>query len=143
GYPVVRCRWIERDASVLGRPFYLMDFAEGLIPPDKPLYHIAGWVVEADEDARRLMWTSTLDTVARLADVDWRARGLSRYEWPDRNRSCIAQNLDHWERIYDWGATFLPPEKVPVVEELRKWLRANMPGEDRVSFVWGDARFAN
>lgn len=143
GYPAARVRWFEGDTSVLGRPFYFMDFAEGRTAADKPVYITSGWIHEADDDERRRLWTSTIQTAANLQKVDWRKTGLAAYQWPDRNRSCIEQHLDWWERIYDWGAGFLPDEPVPIVVELRRWLRANMPREETVSFVWGDARFAN
>lgn len=142
-YPVIGGRWLEPDPAPLGRPFYLMEFAEGDTPNDKPLYHRSGWVADATNEQRRRMWLSTVETIARLAPVNWRDRGLHAYAWPDRSRSCIAQNLEKWERIYDWGATFLPPRDVPIVVELRKWLQKNLPQEETIAFNWGDARFAN
>jgi len=144
GYPVVRGKWFEGDTSHIGRPFFLMEYAEGAPAADKPIYYNAGWVADATDEQRARMWTSTVDTIARLAPIDWEARGLGSYAWPDRNRSCIEQNLEHWERIYDWGATFFPGTPLPkVVLDLRDWLRANLPREYTVAFNWGDARFAN
>jgi aminoglycoside phosphotransferase (APT) family kinase protein len=143
GYPVVAGRWLENDASILGRPFYFMEYARGMTPTDKPIYHTAGWVKDASDAERRRLWLSSVETIARLADVDWRGRGLDVYEWPDRNRSCIAQNIDHWTRVYEWGQTFLPREEVPIVTALRGWLERNAPREEQVAFNWGDSRFAN
>lgn len=143
GYPVVRVRWLEKQPQFLERPFYMMEFVEGQTPHDKPLYITSGWVAGATDEQRRTLWTSTIETVANLARVDWRRTGLVHFQWPDQNRSCIDQHLAMWEDIYDWGAAFLPSAPVPIVAELRRWLRANMPREETVSFVWGDSRFAN
>lgn len=144
GYPVVRGRWLESDPTPMGRPFFLMEFAHGAPASDSPIYYNAGWVVDASEEERRTMWVSTVDAIGRLASVDWRARGLGMYEWPDRNRSCIEQNLERWERIYDWGASFFPDVPLPaMVVELRDWLRAHLPAEHDIALNWGDARFAN
>ena len=144
GYPVVKGRWLETDQRFLGRPFYLMEFAEGAPAADRPIYYNSGWIAEATREERHRLWTSTVDTISRLAPIDWRARGLDVYCWPDRGRSCIEQNLEHWEGIYAWGATFFPEAPLPhIVVDLAKWLRANLPDEAEVSFNWGDARFAN
>ncbi|MCV0394867.1 MAG: phosphotransferase family protein [Rhizobiaceae bacterium] len=143
GYPVVAGRWLEPDPGLLGRPFYLMDYVEGWTPSDRPIYLRSGWVHEAADEQRRRMWLASVETIARLPSVDWRARGLDVYQWPDRNRSCIEQNIEHWAGLYDWGSTFLPPADVRIVDELRRWLELNAPREEEVTFNWGDARFAN
>lgn len=143
GYPVVRVRWLEESPEILGRPFYFMEFAEGRTATDKPLYMTSGWIFDATDAQRRTLWTSTIETVANVARIDPMRTGLARYRWPDANRSCIDQHLSMWEDIYDWGAGFLPDRPVPIVVELRRWLRANMPKDESVRFVWGDSRFAN
>lgn len=142
--PVVRGRWLEEDPAPLGRPFYLMDFVEGHIASDEPVYVTSGWVVDATDAQRHRMWTSGVEAIARLADVDWRARGLHAYAWPDGHRTAIEQNLERWIGIYAWGtSTFPTREAPPIVQEMQRWLRLNMPQETSVSLNWGDARFAN
>jgi aminoglycoside phosphotransferase (APT) family kinase protein len=142
--PVVRGKWLEEDPAALGRPFYLMEFVEGLIASDEPIYVTSGWVVDATDEQRSRMWTSSVEAIGRLAGVDWRARGLQAYEWPDRNRSAIEQNLERWIGIYEWGAASFPaPEIPPIVKEMQRWLQLNLPKETSVSLNWGDARFAN
>jgi aminoglycoside phosphotransferase (APT) family kinase protein len=116
---------------------------EGRIPADKPLYMTEGWVVDAMDEERRALWCSSIAIIANLSRVDWRARGLEPYAWPDRNRLAIDQHLAMWEDLYDWGASLLPQERHPLVEEVRLWLRKDMPHDETQAFIWGDCRFGN
>ena len=43
-YPVPTVRWYETDPTVLGAAFFVMDYVDGLVPPDNPPYHVAGWL---------------------------------------------------------------------------------------------------
>ena len=45
--PVAAMRWHCDDDSVIGTPFYVMDFVAGRVPPDRPPYHVSGWLHEA------------------------------------------------------------------------------------------------
>lgn len=143
GLPLPACLWLETDAGPLGRPFYVMERINGHIPEDKPLYMTEGWVVDATDAERRTLWTSAIEAIANLSRVDWAARGLRIYDWPDRNRSAVAQHLEMWEGIYDWGASLMPPDPDPLADEVRHWLHRNMPREETRGFLWGDSRLGN
>ena len=51
--PVPTVRWYETDSAVLGAPFFIMDFVEGLIPPDNPPYTMDGWLKEASPELQQ------------------------------------------------------------------------------------------
>ena len=40
--PVPRARWIENTGEVLGAPFFLMDYVDGVVPPDVMPYTFGG-----------------------------------------------------------------------------------------------------
>ncbi|MEZ4291964.1 MAG: phosphotransferase [Myxococcota bacterium] len=66
----------EGDASVLGRPFFVMEFVEGRIPADVPRYSQAGFLVdEATPADRARMGESAVATLVALARLDWRELG--------------------------------------------------------------------
>ncbi|MCP9758905.1 phosphotransferase family protein, partial [Aquitalea sp. S1-19] len=62
--PVPDLYGFEDDASVLGRPFYLMQRIEGRVPNENPQYHIQGWLAELDADSQRRHWFAGIKTAA-------------------------------------------------------------------------------
>lgn len=139
--PVPRCHLLETDPSLFGTPFFVMDRVDGQIPADQPSYLTAGVVVEATDAQRERMWTGTVDLLAAVARVDWRAAGLDFLAWPDSTRSPIEQELDLQENRYRWGRQGSPP--FPELERALDWLRANLPTDEPAGLLWGDARLPN
>jgi aminoglycoside phosphotransferase (APT) family kinase protein len=71
----------EADASVLGQPFFVMGFVDGVIPADVPRYSEAGFLVdEATPEQRHKMVRTGLEAMASVHAIDWRSAGL---EWLD------------------------------------------------------------
>ena len=67
---------LETDPAALGAPFFLMERVAGRVPNENPLYHLEGWFHDLASEELRQYWFSGIDTVAAVARVDWRARGL-------------------------------------------------------------------
>ena len=76
GLTVPRVLWIEEDRSVLGSPFCVMEYVDGLIPSDDPPYTTSGWVFEATAAQRQQMARSAAHFLQRLHATDWRGQGL-------------------------------------------------------------------
>jgi aminoglycoside phosphotransferase (APT) family kinase protein len=78
GIPVPHIVGIERDASVLGSPFYLMRRVHGRTPSDVPSWHKRGWTAELSASERELLCDNALRelvAVHRVAlDGDLRCR---------------------------------------------------------------------
>ena len=68
------------DPSVLGACFYLMEYVDGW-----SCMSTDGWPspFDADLDARRGLAWELVDAIAKLACVDWRARGLEGFGRPE------------------------------------------------------------
>ena len=50
--PVPRVRWIEPTGDVLGAPFFVMDYVDGVVPPDVMPYTFGGnWFADAPRRA--------------------------------------------------------------------------------------------
>jgi aminoglycoside phosphotransferase (APT) family kinase protein len=71
--PVPRARWVERDPAVLGAPFFVMDQVPGIVPSGRPSIHVTGWLTTLTPGQRRSAWQSSVDAIAALHDVPWRA----------------------------------------------------------------------
>lgn len=121
------------DASVLGRPFYIMGFIDGWSP-----MNVDGWPAPFDIDlaARRGLAFQLVEGIALLSKVDWRAKGLADLGRPDGF---------HERQVGRWTA-FLERIKgrdLPGFEEASAWLRAHRPIDFEPGIMHGDYQFAN
>ena len=140
--PVPPIRWYERDAAVLGAPFFVMGRIEGRVPTDMPPYHTGGWVTEIAPDERAAMWWSALDIVSRLHRLDPRALDLGFLDQPEWGAAGLAQRLGFYEHYMNWAY----PGPKPTAVKALDWLKANRPDpadEHEPVLLWGDARIGN
>jgi aminoglycoside phosphotransferase (APT) family kinase protein len=129
--PHARLRGVSADGSVLGTPFYVMDFIDGWSPTQ-------GWAAPFDTDlaARRGLAVELVDGIARLSEVDWQARGLGSFGKPD---GFLDRQVDRWLTHL---STFQFRD-LPGLDEAAAWLRANRPRTSAPGILHGDYQFAN
>jgi aminoglycoside phosphotransferase (APT) family kinase protein len=129
----------EADPSVLGQPFYVMEFVDGVVPIESPLYTTEGFFVDASPAERRRMIDNGLRTLATLHRVDHRAAGL---EWlvPEGVTPGTAHQLDVWER---YCRRELGDRVHPFFDDAISWLRPRVPDDPFITLCWGDARPGN
>jgi len=138
--PVPKMLWFEDDASVLGQPFYLMEKLDGIVPPDNPPYAIAGWVAEATAEQQAGLWRRSIELLARIHCLDWRALGFAFLDRPEYGPTGFAQQLAYYRNYLDWATDGAP---APELAATLAWLEANRPAGDEVVLNWGDARISN
>jgi aminoglycoside phosphotransferase (APT) family kinase protein len=131
GLPVPRTRALCTDESVNGAPFYVMDFAPGLVIEEEMP---AGYATTPAE--RRRIGAALMRTLAKLHAVDWRAVGLEGFGRPD---GYLARQVrrwsEQWERSKAGG--------VPQIRELIRRLEAALPETPEATLVHGDWRLGN
>jgi len=131
----------ERDAAVLGSPFFVMGFVDGVVPGVMPPYASAGFFAEAKPEQRRRLVEDGLRVLAELHAVDWRRAG---FEWltPAGVSAGTARQLALWE---EYAERELAGRKHPLMSEAFAWLRANLRPERESDLVlsWGDSRIGN
>jgi aminoglycoside phosphotransferase (APT) family kinase protein len=136
GLPVPRTFWLEMDPTVLGQPFYVMEWITADIPE----------LTDArfeDPAEKRRYGLEFAETLAKIHCLDWRAEKLDEFLPPGD-----APGDDPIEREIGWCearvAEFaLPPN--PALRAVFQWLRAHRPrmkDEDQ-RLVYGDYRFDN
>lgn len=119
------------DLSVLGSPFFVMEFVEGLV------LHDADETERAIPEARRRdLTTALVDTFASLHRVDPEAIGLGDL---GRRDDYVGRQLRRWSR--QWEATAI--RDVPLVGELHRRLSEHPPQQAGVAIVHGDFRLDN
>jgi aminoglycoside phosphotransferase (APT) family kinase protein len=132
--PVPKVRWYETDPSVLGAPFFVMDFVDGLIPPDNPPYTLDGWLKEASPEVQEKVFWGAIDSIADIAALD-----PATLDLPTLLHGLDAQ-LDYYEAFMEGVEKH---EELTVARRAFAWLKANKPEDDGTVFCWGDSRVGN
>jgi aminoglycoside phosphotransferase (APT) family kinase protein len=139
--PVPELLGLERDARVLGAPFFVMERVEGRIPSDTPPYHAGGWLVEAAPAERAALWESAVDTLAAVHRCEPAALGIDFLDAPGPRDDAHAWQLAWWSRFAGWAVA---GRTQPTLEAALAWLRAHRPRTPAPrALCWGDARLGN
>jgi len=127
--PVPRTYLLCEDATVIGTPFFVMEYVEGRPMTDAALPH-------RSPDDRRAIYRSMIEVLARLHTVDWRALGLENYGKPG---NYVARQVHRWTAQYRASET----ERIDAMEWLIEWLPAHIPADETAAIVHGDYRPGN
>ncbi len=121
------------DPTVLGRPFYLMGFVDGWSPISE-----RQWPEPflSDLEARRGLAFELIEGIARLAQVDWRAKGLEDLGRPD---GFHERQVDRWTAFLER----IKGRELPGFDEAARWLRAHRPIDFVPGLMHGDYQLAN
>jgi len=129
----------EPDPGVLGAPFFVMGFVDGVVPLENPIYTSEGFFTEAAPADRRRMLDDGLGVLARVHAIDWRTAGLDWLVAPDATPG-IATQVDLWERT---AGLALDGRPHPLLDRGFAWLHEHAPPERPVTLCWGDPRPGN
>ena len=129
GFPVATAYALCTDDAVIGSAFYIMSMEEGRVFWDPTL-------PSQTPDARSKIFTSKIETLARLHNYDPAAIGLGEFGKPG---NYFARQVDRWTKQYRASET----QHIPEVEKLIEWLPRTLPEQKRVSVVHGDYRLDN
>jgi len=128
--PVATTVAMCEDPDVLGVPFYLMTFVDGVV------YSEAAAVADLDEAQSAAAADELVDVLARLHAVDFEAVGLGSLGKPEGFlQRQIARWTTQWEKSRD--------RDVPAVDEVARRLEASIPATTDSSVVHGDYSFNN
>jgi aminoglycoside phosphotransferase (APT) family kinase protein len=118
-----------------------MEFVEGDIPTDTPLYTQEGFFTRASPEQRRRLVESGLEALAGIHALDWRAAGLDGLvDFETGPADSLARQL----AIYrGYAETELDGRDHPVLREATAWLERELPDAQSLGISWGDARPGN
>jgi aminoglycoside phosphotransferase (APT) family kinase protein len=110
-----------------------MDFVDGWSP-----ISVDEWPEPflSDLDERRALAVELVDAIARLARLDWRARGLEGLGRPD---GFHERQVDRWYAHLDRFRF----RDLPGLDEAGAWLRDHKPRSYQPGIMHGDYQFAN
>lgn len=139
--PVPELLGYESDPGVIGQPFFVMGFTEGLIPADTPRYSEEGFLVdEATPEERRRMVESGLVAMGQIHNIDWRTADL---DWLDASGTGDPTTRVQLDLYRASTLAELDGRPHPVLDAAFEWLYENDPGDDRIGLSWGDSRLGN
>jgi len=129
GVPVARARALCEDSSVIGTPFYVMDYVEGRTFWDDALPEVRAC-------DRRAIYDELNRVLATLHAVDFKALGLEDY---GKTGEYIERQVARWTKQYRASAT----EPIDAMDRLIDWLPQHVPPAEAPAIVHGDYRLDN
>jgi aminoglycoside phosphotransferase (APT) family kinase protein len=119
------------DADVIGAPFYVMSYVDGIVLNDDDTA-----IAELDMDARFHSGESLVDALVALHAVDVDAVGLGDLA---RRDELVARQLKRWHSQFEASKT----RDVPAVDRVHELLAASIPPQTESTVVHGDFRLGN
>jgi aminoglycoside phosphotransferase (APT) family kinase protein len=118
------------DESVVGAPFYVMERVEGHV--------ITTAIPDAldTEVERARIADELIDALVELHAVDFTAIGLEGFGKPS---GYLERQLRRFTGLWEHNRT----RELPPVEEVGRWLAANLPASPPATIVHGDYRLGN
>ncbi|MDO8433336.1 MAG: phosphotransferase family protein [Candidatus Binatus sp.] len=130
--PVPRIYAACDDPSYIGAPFYLMEYVKGEV------IRADGKNFASTPEIRRVVSRVMVDLLADLQDVDWRAVGLEGFGRPD---GYLERQLQRWVDQLERTLPYTRP--LPVMDQVKEWLRAHIPASPTPTIVHGDFKLDN
>jgi aminoglycoside phosphotransferase (APT) family kinase protein len=118
------------DEAVIGAPFYVMAYEEGVVITSSIPDHL-----DSAEQRRRIC-EELVDALAEMHAVDWRACGLEGFGKPT---GYLDRQLRRFGGLWEHNKT----RELPLVQQVGEWLAANKPESPPATIVHGDYRLGN
>ena len=129
--PVPQLHHYEEDASILGTPFYLMEWLEGRIFTEYALPGLA-------PDQRGAIYQSMAATMAAIHSLDFRAAGLGDF---GRAGNYFERQISRWSQL--WQQYRKGDDDNPELDRMIGWLGSRIPDSELLALCHGDCRIGN
>lgn len=137
--PVAKVLWVERDPSVLGGEFYVMEKKIGRVPVSVPPYSTSGWFFESTPEQRRRAWQQGVEALARIHTFP-----IETFDFLKEKLGPETGLAAEWDKYRRYIA-FINADggEVPMLTEAMDKLEKAWPVNDPGGIVWGDSRIGN
>lgn len=123
--------FLEEDESILGSPFFIMEFIEGQIL--RAGSSLIGKLKEADFQELSIQ---SLDSLLELHQSEINQSGLIDLGKPE---GYVARQVSGWSKRYQQAQT----DPIPELEKVGEWLKNNQPDSASVAFIHNDYKYDN
>ena len=127
--PVPKTYILCEDSSIVGTPFFVMEYLVGRVLKDSNL-------LDQSPENRRKTYFEMIRILAALHSVDYEAQGLGDYGKPG---NYFVRQTGRWTKQYLAAQT----DEIPSMDKLINWLPENMLEDDQTSIVHGDYQLYN
>lgn len=143
--PVPRVRWMEPTGEVLGTPFFLMDYVEGVVPPDVMPYTFGNnWFADAPAERQPELQDATVGLLAMLHSIP---KPQDTFGFLSDGPSGDTALRRHFDWVCSWYDFAVPGiGNSALIERTFQWLQEHWPSEVAARepvLLWGDARVGN
>ncbi|KAA8960865.1 phosphotransferase family protein [Mycobacterium sp.] len=143
--PVPPVRWMEATGAVLGTPFFVMDYVEGVVPPDLMPYTFGdNWFADAPAARQRELQDATVAVLAKLHSIPDAEQMFGFLADGSSGESALRRHFGWVRSWYDFAVPDIG--RSPLLERAFGWLEAHWPHEVEAGppvLCWGDARVGN
>jgi aminoglycoside phosphotransferase (APT) family kinase protein len=119
------------DASIIGQPFLVVEFVDGVAITAELPGAYARDAATLDRIGEELV-----DGIATVHSLDWRVLGL---EGPADPAAYVRKQVERWLKVRSEDAV----RELPLVEEIGRWLLARLPAAPRAAVMHGDFHLDN
>ncbi|KWX56810.1 phosphotransferase family protein [Mycobacterium sp. NAZ190054] len=139
-------RWLEPTGDVLGRPFFLMDRVEGVVPPDVMPYTFGdNWLYDATAQQQRQLQDRTVEVLAELHSIPDAQQVFGFLQDVDPPGDTALHRHFGW--LKSWYEFSVPDMgRSPLVDRALTWLEDHFPDDVAATepvLCWGDSRIGN
>ncbi|HWT47270.1 MAG TPA: phosphotransferase family protein [Mycobacterium sp.] len=143
--PVPRVRWLETTGDVLGTPFFLMDYVDGVVPPDVMPYTFGGnWFADAPAERQRELQDASVGVLASLHSIPNAEKTFPFLAQGAEGDTALRRHFNWVRSWYDFAVHDIG--RSALLERTFEWLEDNWPDEAAARepvLLWGDARVGN
>jgi aminoglycoside phosphotransferase (APT) family kinase protein len=143
--PVPRVRWIEPTGDVLGAPFFVMDYVDGVVPPDVMPYTFGGnWFADAPPEHQRKLQDASVGVLAALHSIPNAEKTFGFLADGQSGDTALRRHFNWVRSWYDFAVPDIG--RSSLVERTFGWLEDNWPDQTAARepvLLWGDARVGN
>lgn len=143
--PVPPVRWLEPTGDVLGTPFFLMDYVDGVVPPDVMPYTFGNnWFADAPAERQRELQDATVGVLATLHSIPNAEKTFSFLTEGMKGDTALRRHYNWVRSWYDFAVPDIGES--PLIERSFQWLEDHWPGEvaaREAVLLWGDSRVGN
>lgn len=129
GVPVPPVLALCEDNSVMGTPFYVMEYVKGRVFEDPTLPGMSA-------DERRDIYQEMMNVLCKIHEVDVVQAGLKEF---GKHGNYVARQVKTWSKQYISSKT----HEIESMNKLMEWLPQNTPENDETTVVHGDFRMDN
>ena len=127
--PVPKMLLLCKDDTIMGTPFFVMEYVPGRVLGDLTLPGMA-------PQERQAVYSDMIRVLATLHSVNYTELGLEDYGKPG---NYFSRQIGRWSKQYVAAKT----DEIDSMEKLMQYLPANVPEDDTSCIVHGDFRMEN